>query len=62
MIEALIDIYACIFFFTLGWFRAIDDEDSARSVIAAVFFAAIWPITVVVVACLGNKKEKGDKK
>lgn len=62
MIEALIDIYACIFFFILGWLRATDDEDSAGSVISAMFFAGIWPITLVVVAYLGNKKRKGDKK
>jgi len=67
MIEALTDIYVCIFFFNLGWFIsiAIDDEESARSVIsviAAVFLAAVWPITVIVAVCLGNKKKEGDEK
>lgn len=62
MIDVLVDIYVCIFFFTLGWLRATDDEDSAGSVISAMFFAGIWPITLVVVAYLGNKKRKGDEK
>lgn len=62
MIEVLVDIYVCIFFFIFGWLRATDDEVSARSVIATMFFAAIWPITLVVVAYLGNKKREGDEK
>lgn len=55
----LFDAYTLMFFYCLGWFfNSCDDEHGLRlsDALIRAFFAAIWPITLVIAFILGNKK------